>query len=168
MSDVVRVLAGADATLYHAIRAQMLLDAPWAFGSDPEHDRFRSMDAVLAALANPMQAIVGAFRGERLLSVAGVMREERPKRRHIASIWGVFTVPEARGQGLSRRVMEAAVEHARSWSGVETIQLAVSERAPAAQRVYRAIGFVPWGVEPAALRVGGETFAEIHMSLRLV
>lgn len=168
MNAVVRLLTAADASLYQAIRAQMLVDAPWAFGSDPEHDRFRSIDAVHAALANPLQAILGGFRGERLLSVAGLMREERPKRRHIASVWGVFTVPEARGQGLSRRVMAAAIEHARTWSGVELIQLAVSERALAAQQVYRAIGFVAWGVEPAGLRVGDETFAEVHMSLRVV
>ena len=43
---------------------------------------------------------------------------------------------------------------------------AYSLRAEAALRLYRALGFEQWGIEPDALRVEGQPFAEIHMILR--
>lgn len=177
----VRSLTEADAGLYASLRREMLLDSPWAFGADPSTDR-RSDAAVVAAdlrqaAGKPGYAIIGGFevgaeadggeRPERLLSVAVVMQETNPKRRHVAGVYSVYTTPAARGRGLGKLVMQRVIDTARTWPGVELVELSVSERAEAAQRLYRGLGFVAWGRQPDALRVGGEQYAEEHMQLRL-
>lgn len=168
-------LAPADADRYVVLRREMLIDTPHAFGSSPEDDRFRTTDQALASLADPHNAIFAvqaSGQGSGLVAAAGVIRETRAKRRHIASIWGVYVAPMARGRGLGRAVVRAAVSHARTWEGVSAVQLCVSEgasphqRSPA-RRLYDSLGFLEWGREPEALRVDGRGYAEIHMSLSL-
>jgi len=61
----------------------------------------------------------------------------------------------------------AAVEYARGVAGVSQVQLAVSERSAAAVHLYERAGFVRWGTEPAALRIGAESVAEHYMVLVL-
>lgn len=49
--------------------------------------------------------------------------------------------------------------------GVTTIQLACSENSTAAAALYRSLGFTQWGTEPDAIRIGGKSYNELHMSL---
>jgi RimJ/RimL family protein N-acetyltransferase len=163
----IRLLTPADAAAYAELRTLMLGDTPWAFSASPENDRGRDASGVAASLTRPHFAIAGAFEGERLLACAMTNREERPKRAHIAWIMSVYTRPEARGRGLGRRVVALAVDTARSWSGVESVQLGVSERSPDARRLYESLGFRAWGVEPDAIRINGTAFSEVHMHLDL-
>ncbi|MCC6426486.1 MAG: GNAT family N-acetyltransferase [Phycisphaerales bacterium] len=117
------------------------------------------------SMARPESAIAAVVEGDRVLAAAGVVREQKVKRRHVAMIWGVYVTPSARSRGLGRAVMLAGIEAARGWGGVGTIELSVSESSPAAQRLYDSVGFVAWGREPEALRVDGRSFAEIHMQM---
>lgn len=166
MSQVVR-LGLSDIDAYIRLREMMLADAPWAFGSSPGDDRGRNPEALRAGLSAERGAILAVKAGDELIAAAGVMREDKLKRRHLATVWGVFVRPEARGRGLGRAVVQGAIDVAREWPGVARVELSVSENAPAAQRVYEALGFVAWGREPEALRVDGVSYAEIHMSLPL-
>jgi len=151
----------------------MLADAPWAFMASPGSDHGSSAAFLKKILGRPkgQNTILGAFEGGRLLASAGVLREETPKRRHLVLIWGVYVTPAARGRGLGRAVMIGAIERARSWSRagdpVAAVELAVNERAVAAQRLYASMGFRMWGREPEALRLNGRFLSEIHMSLPL-
>lgn len=182
----VRLLTPADAAAYVAHRREMLLDAPWAFCASPESDRGSRIEHVRTSLEQAAQAaaqpgavssatalppgyaIVGAFnQRHELVSSCVLLREAAQKRAHIAMLLAVYTTASARGQGLSSRVIAAALDHARTWSGVSVVQLAVSEGSPAARRVYERLGFVAWGVEPDALRVDGRSYSETHMALRL-
>lgn len=54
-------------------------------------------------------------------------------------LFNVYVVPEARGQGLARRLTEAALEEARRL-GLEMVELHASKDAEA---LYRAMGFEP-------------------------
>lgn len=172
-----RLLTANDVDAYVAIRREMLEDAPWAFSASPGHDRAGDPEAVRAALGQPENAILAVFSdresptsgGEaRILATAGVRREDRPKHRHIATIWGVYVTPAARGRGLGRDVVAAAVETASGWPGVTCVKLSASENSPGAIRVYESLGFVAWGLEPDALRVNGRSYGEVHMHLALV
>jgi GNAT superfamily N-acetyltransferase len=169
VSVEIRRLVSDDAPAYVALRREMLADAPLSFASSVETDRGVNEDGVRTSLTrrSPDEyAIVGAWAGPRLVAVAGVLREERPKRRHVAGVWGVYVTLAFRGQGLGRAVVGQAIEIARVW-GVSKVQLSVSSTAPAAQRVYESLGFVAWGRESDALRVNGNSADEIHMDLRL-
>jgi ribosomal protein S18 acetylase RimI-like enzyme len=145
----------------------MLEQAPWAFGSSPEDDRGLDRAHVHAMLFEPEHAILGMFIDGRLVSVAGVRREPKLKARHLAGIFGVYTSPEARRAGAARAVVSRAIEIARSWKGVDWVQLGVSQRSPDALHLYESLGFQAWGTEPDATRIDGIGHAEIHMRLRL-
>lgn len=171
---VVRLLQPTEAEAYAALRREMLADAPWAFSSDPSHDQKAQAQSVRAGLELAAREPGGAgthlhvvSEGDRLVAAAGLWRESTVKRRHVAGIWGVYVTPAARGRGLARRVVAAAIETARTWEGVRSVQLSVSANSPAARHVYESLGFVAWGREPGALLVDGVLYDEVHMARAL-
>jgi GNAT superfamily N-acetyltransferase len=95
--------------------------------------------------------------------MVGVYGDTKREYRHKAQIWGMYVTPRARHHGLGRALLEAALEHCRSWPGVTHAQLCVSAKAEAAKRLYERHGFKEWGREPKALLVGDELLDDIHM-----
>lgn len=165
-----RLLTPDDAPAYAALRREMLVDTPWAFLRSLDDDFAVHADAVAAKLReheNRIAAAVDEDDPSRLLASAGVVRLDPKKTRHRALIWGVYVTPKARGKGLGRAVMNLAIDTARTWPGVECIWLSVSDRTRAARALYESLGFVTWGTEPDAIRIGGESAAEHHMHLRV-
>lgn len=169
MTVNIRQLATADAGACVALRKEMLLDAPASFGSSPEDDRGSDLAQVRKRLAGGSDhATFGAFDDAAgLIGTVGVGRHPKLKENHKASVWGMYVSPAFRRRGIARQLMEAAIAHAAGLSGVRQVQLSVSETAPGAQRLYESLGFVVWGVEPDALRVGGAGHDEVHLALRL-
>ena len=158
-------LAPADAARYARIRMRMLRDAPWAFSASPETDVANDLEALAARIADHAIFAVAAEGGE-LVAAASIVRRTG-KSAHRAGIWGVYVDPAHRGRGLGRAVVRAAVDAARGWPGVDWVDLAVSENAPAALRLYERLGFAAWGREPEALEVDGRRYDEIWMTQRL-
>lgn len=165
-----RLLTPAEAEAYSRLRTAMLIDVPRAFASSPGDAHGEKPDAIVEYLANPHQAITVADHPDKpgeLAAAAGIMRLKHRKMSHTANIWGVYCVPELRGHGLGRAVMIRAIELARTWQGVEKISLSVSAQSTNALALYESLGFKRWGLEPDAMRIDGESFDEIHLSLRL-
>ncbi len=161
---IVRRLVESDATAYFELRGEALEREPFAFGSSPDDDRFRSVEAVREMLRDPSHLVIGAFTPE-LAGAVGVRREMRAKLRHKAVLWGMYVRADSRRQGLGRRLVEEAIRVARE-DGVVQLHLTATERAAAARTLYESLGFVVWGVEPSGLRVQGQDLAEYHMVLR--
>jgi GNAT superfamily N-acetyltransferase len=93
--------------------------------------------------------VLGAFRNGRTLGTVTVELERRiegghdrdplaPDEAHIRML-GVD--PEARGEGVGRLLMEAAVDEARR-AGKRRMTLGTTERMVAARGLYEAMGFV--------------------------
>jgi ribosomal protein S18 acetylase RimI-like enzyme len=154
-----------DAAVYLELRREALLREPYAFGSSPGYDRFRSIEDVQQILADREQAIFGAF-DSAIVGAVGVRRLTRPKHHHKAELWGMYVRESHRRAGLGRRLLEAAIQFAREQEGVRQLHLTVTERAVAAAALYETLGFVVWGIEPAGLRIDGADLAERHMVLR--
>lgn len=176
-------LTPANAARYARLRLRMLTAAPWAFAASPEDDVALSLTRLTELLAEEQNAIFAIEAADalsekpsdalespdrpELIAAAGVFRMKNPKFAHRAKIWGVFVEPAYRGKGLGRAVVSAAVELARTWPGVDYIDLGVSENAPEARRLYESLGFEVWGREPEATDVAGRRYDELHMTLRL-
>lgn len=86
--------------------------------------------------------------------------------RHIASIWGMYVRPAARGTGLSRLLMAAAVDDARTTC--RSIRLSVVSSNGAAIRLYESFGFKAWAIDTEALKVGDVYHDETLMRLDTV
>lgn len=164
----IRLLGPDDAEALVLLRREALAGHPLAFGASPEDDRSLSPELVRTSLADPQaSAVFGLFTGAEMVGMVGVVRATGLKRRHKAHVWGMYVSTRARGRGAGRSLLEAAIGQARSWPGVEQLQLSVTEAADEARRLYAAAGFREWGRESRSLRWEGEYVDEIHLVLDL-
>lgn len=167
MSDppfTLRPLTAEDAALYRDIRLEGLADSPDAFASTLECEQDEPLDRFAARLDNSF--VLGAFRGLRLVGVAGFYVQPKPKHMHKGMLWGMYVRPEARQAGIGRRLVEALIEHSRLH--VELLQLLViSDNAPA-RRLYASLGFVEYGIERHATKYRGQYHDDVLMALPLV
>ncbi len=166
----VDLLSSKDAPRLIDARLRALHESPWAFGVDPADESVADAEQLAKRLDGPDEAVfaVESIEDARtLVAMAGVTRASEPQFRHRARIWGVYVDPAFRGHGLGKAVVEAAIEHARSWQGVDYVDLGVSENSPEALALYTGLGFEEWGREPEATDFKGQRFDEVFMTLRL-
>lgn len=168
---LIRCLDDVDAAVFQALRLRALEDDPASFLASREEEAGTTLDDVRARLREKRgrddDFVLGAFIEDELVGIAGFCRETRAKANHKATIWGVFVAAEARRLGVGRALVEEAVARARAVPGLLQIHLSVSTTTPEARRLYRALGFCTWGVEPDAMRVAGNLIDEEHMVLLL-
>jgi ribosomal protein S18 acetylase RimI-like enzyme len=147
---------------YRTLRLSALAESPEAFGSDVAAESA----APVETFANTLRTsyVAGAFAAERLVGLAGFRQLDREKTRHRGDIWGVYVAPEARGAGVGRQLLEHVLDHARTQ--VQQVHLAVTATNPAALRLYESLGFVRYGTEPRALRIGDRYLDEHLMVLQ--
>ena len=161
---VIRRLQGdADAALYREIRLESLKDAPEAFLSDYESEAARPFEHFASRIAGSVA--FGAFRGDDMLGLAAYYVEPQPRRAHKGVLWGVYVRPAARGSGLARQLVQAALDHAADH--VEAMNLIVERGNKAARRLYTGLGFVEYGLEKDAVRIGDRYFDDVLMMKEL-
>lgn len=162
MPITVRQLVADDAAAFRSLRLFGLEESPEAFGGSYADEKDRSVESFAQSIANGY--IAGGFDGDRLVAVAGFYVMSYRKAAHRGVIWGVYVHPEARGQGAATAVLEAIIAHAQG--RVLQLHLSVTTTGQALG-LYRKLGFVTYGTEPRALRVGDHYLDEHLMVLRL-
>jgi RimJ/RimL family protein N-acetyltransferase len=166
----VRKLQPDDAEQYQRCRLDALRESPAAFLTSFEEEQHRTVETMRERLEKhhaDQNAMFAAFDGERVVGLTGIFREERLQRRHKMYIVSVYVRPEHRGSGVGHKLVQAAIAHARSVSGVTHVELSVSNDNHAAKALYAANGFRSWGVEPHFKIVKGVAYDEDNMSLAL-
>jgi len=84
-------------------------------------------------------------------------------RRHIGRL-GVGLLPQARGQGIGARLMQAAI--AKAWAnGLTRIELAVRTDNHAARLLYERLGFQHEGVQRRDILIDGQYYDSHAMAL---
>ncbi len=163
----IRELAKGDAEDLLSLRRRALREEPFGFLSSPEDDVLSSLAAVRRSLGKAPDSITFGAAAPELVGMLGIYRAGHSKAAHKSHLWGMYVRPDFRRQGIGRRLLEAAIEHAHGLGGVTVVGLSVSETANAAKRLYESGGFRAWGTEPDALRVDGCSAREYHMALSL-
>jgi ribosomal protein S18 acetylase RimI-like enzyme len=164
----VRVLTRADAAAFRELRLRALKEHADAFTSSYEEDVHKSLAATEQRIAGgDGSTFWGAFVDGRLQGIVGLTREPRRKNAHKADIVAMYVAPESGRRGLGRALLHAVIEHARSEAGLEQLVLSVTRSNHAAAELYRTTGFVTFGVEPRAIKVGDEYFDKERMILFL-
>ncbi len=110
---------------------------------------------------------VGAFEDGELVGTATFVRERGLKERHKGNVYGFYVAPVARRRGVGKALMTALLEKAGVATSLEQVRLTVSSRMSAAAALYRKFGFVSYGTELRALKIGDEYCDEDHMVLRI-
>lgn len=163
----IRLFTEQDSQALWDLRMLALETDPWSFVDSPEELRAMSVEEFATRLRADLAEnfIVGAFEDGDAVGMVGCYQEVPLKRRHKAWIWGVFVAPAARGRGIARSLMKAAIERARAVDGLEMVMLTASLDQPAPRKLYESLGFRSIGVEPRGIKIGNEAHDEEHMVL---
>ncbi|MFI6013852.1 GNAT family N-acetyltransferase [Streptomyces sp. NPDC051243] len=85
---------------------------------------------------------------------------------HVRQIQGLAVADEARGRGVGRALIRAAVEEARR-RGARRMTLRVLGHNAPARKLYESEGFVVEGVLPEEFFLGGEYVDDVIMGRRI-
>jgi len=160
----IRELGPDDAAAFWELRLRGFREDPTSFGYSFDE---ASREPVALERRSPDDVVLGAFEAGRLGAIAGLERPLRRKRAHRAVLWGMNVAPELRGRGVARALAVELIARARRIDGVERINLTVMAHNDAAIRLYRSLGFEPWGREPGAMKLYGVQYDELSMALVL-
>jgi len=144
------------------LRLDALRMSPEAFSSCYDDEAREDLGFFARRLPNTF----GCFVDGALVGTAGLVVSAGAKVRHRGTVVGVFLLPAYRGHGLARRLMDGVIAAARE-AGLESLRLGVTVGNEPAERLYVALGFRRYGVEPDAIRVDGVGFDEALMVLDL-
>ncbi|MDQ1407990.1 MAG: hypothetical protein QOG55_3619 [Acidobacteriaceae bacterium] len=163
----IRLFTEQDAQALWDLRMLALQTDPWSFVDSPEELRAISVEEFAARLRadHAENFIVGAFEQQTAVGMVGCYQEVPLKRRHKAWIWGVFVNPSARGRGIAKSLMQAAIKRAKSIPELEMLLLTVGVGQPAPRKLYESLGFRSFGIEPRGLKIGNESHDEENMVL---
>jgi ribosomal protein S18 acetylase RimI-like enzyme len=161
----IRLLTADDADAWWHLRLEALRNAPAAFADSTEEHLATTVEAVRARLAASERRrnfVVGVFEQGKLTGTAGFFRRHHTKERHKGHVWGVYVSPESRGKGAGKALMLELIRRAREIEDLEQITLVASARLPA-QKLYHAVGFESYGVEPRSLKIGNDYVDDLLM-----
>jgi ribosomal protein S18 acetylase RimI-like enzyme len=95
--------------------------------------------------------------------VAAIEYSAKPKTKHKALVVGMYVLPHARGRGVAKALIQAAIEHASSRSGITVIQLEVTHGNDPATALYEGLGFQAYGIGPMAVLTPSGYRSKVHM-----
>jgi ribosomal protein S18 acetylase RimI-like enzyme len=136
-----------------------------AFTSSPE-ERAAEPDAWwVNRVSNPAGLTVafGAFEMRELTGVVTLEYSARTKTKHKALVVGMYVMPDWRGKGVARALMNTAIDHAAARGGITVVQLHVTHGNAPATALYESLGFRAYGIEPMAVLTPGGYRSKIHM-----
>jgi len=165
----IRLLNADDAEVFWHLRLEALRNDPASFADSTEEHLETTIETARERLASGDAAsnfVMGAFEDGKLIGTAGFFRRPNNKERHKGHIWGVYVRPESRGKGVASTLMKEIVSRARALDGLEQITLVASANLPA-QRLYKALGFESYGIEPRSLKIGDQYIDDVLMVLWL-
>lgn len=170
MSSIeLRPLETDDLTAFLDIQGSALINAPEVFGSD--YHWFESLSLLSKELRftrymnYPYQYLLGAVRDTgRIEGMIGFSCEySQTKLRHKGRIWGAYVRPESRIKGVGTKLIESVIDTARNTLDCELIHLSVGTRNEDSYNLYLRMGFIVYGTELRALKIGEEYVDEYLM-----
>ncbi|CDG83868.1 GNAT family N-acetyltransferase [Janthinobacterium agaricidamnosum] len=164
----IRLLTADDAGAFKALRLLAIDSDPGAIVFSRDEKEARTLQQIAQRITpDASQAVFGAFDGEQLIGIVGLKRGDLKKTLHKATIWGVFVDPAYRGKGIAGELMRAQIARARADQGLFQLYLGVNADNAAPRKLYESLGFVAFGIEPRALRLGDQFYDEQLMTLQL-
>lgn len=164
----IRRLTSADAAAYRTVRLASLLEMPTAFAASYEEERGWPLSTYQQRLdTRPDRATFGAFDGPKLVGIVTLGREHTAKLMHKAHIWGMYVLPEMRGRSAGRKLLQHAIELARSIPEIRQVNVSANGANAPALRLYESAGFRAFGHERESLCIDGELHDELHLALSL-
>ncbi|HAT2049070.1 TPA: GNAT family N-acetyltransferase [Legionella pneumophila] len=159
----IRQLCDADWNLWKDIRLSALKHSPESFGSSYDEELQWADADFQSVLSNGY--VLGAFVGDLLVSCAGFYILNSLKSKHRGVLWGMYTRPEYRGKRIATTLIQAMIQHAKTY--VTQLHLTCVTSNHTARAFYENQGFRIYGTEPKALKINNIFYDEYLMVLDL-
>ena len=153
----IRLLTDTDLPAYKALRDIGLQHDPEAFTSDFDTASALPPATYATRLGQPPDDhfILGAFdAGGAMLGAVVCEREARLKKRHEAELVGMIIAPAMRQRGIGKALLKEFDTLVRKLPGLEQVVLSVTADHAAAVKLYEGAGFVRYGLQPRAIKIG--------------
>jgi len=160
---IIRTLGAGDAEAYRGLMLEAYGAYPQAFTSSVAERAAMPLSWWEKRLSSPLDCLLGAFEEDELAGIVGLAFEPREKARHKVTLFGMYVTRAHQRKGLGRQLVEAALDETRRHPRLKLIQLTVTAGNDAAFALYQRCGFIQYGLEPLAVRVGVDYFDKIHM-----
>jgi RimJ/RimL family protein N-acetyltransferase len=121
-------------------------------------------DAVLRAQEDGRAFYLLALAGAEVVGIIDIFAWGRPEGRHCGRL-GMSVAKRWRGQGLGRRLLEAAIDMTKPWPGFCRIELEVAPWNAGAIALYESVGFRHEGRRVKALNLRGAPEDVLMMGL---
>jgi ribosomal protein S18 acetylase RimI-like enzyme len=148
---------------YRALMLEAYDLHPQAFTSSVRERAAMPLSWWESRLTSKLDVVLGAFEEGKLAGIVGLAFEPREKARHKATLFGMYVSANVRRRGLGMQLVEAVLAEGRCHRELRLIKLTVTAGNDAAFNLYQRCGFIQFGLEPMAVRVGEEYFDKIHM-----
>lgn len=165
---LIREIASADGDSYFALRLQSEQEFPQFVGLNAERELAAGPSGIAALLsAYPSEGTLawGAFAGGRLAGVMALSRRLSRKYGHKAFLWGMYVVPEQRGNGTAHALMHTGIARAKQHPDIVAISLQVAVSNIRGQNFYKKYGFTVFGTEQRSLFAAGQFHGVHYMAL---
>ena len=167
----IRQLTETDAEIFRAFRLSSLREAPHAFTNSYEEYSQQTIEATSRRFREHAESqvdfMLGAFENGQLIGSVGFHRETALKLRHKGYLISMYVIPEYRSRGTGRALLVEAISRARRLPGLKQLLLGVVVTQITARRLYESLGFVEYGREPDAVKIGDDYYDEVFMLLKL-
>jgi ribosomal protein S18 acetylase RimI-like enzyme len=165
--DRVTEIEPSDAQRYRELRLRGLQDHPEAFGEIASTFEAKTTEEIAQQMVTQRSlggfTLVALSKTGDMIGTASLGLNAPGKFHHRASLWGMYVIPEARGQNVGRFLIQDLLERARQIDGIEQVHLAVTSSNISALKLYKRMGFVTYGIDPRALKLDGQYFDECLM-----
>lgn len=163
-----RQLTGKDALDYWELRVMGLKESPEAFATTWKEaiSRKDPVEQTKQNLESDKSRSFGIFEDGKLTGSVTLVFEHYEKLRHKALIVAMYVSPLFRRKGAGTLLLKTAIKKARE-KGIEQLLLSVVTTNEKAIALYKALGFITYGMEPKALKLKGQYWDEELMVLAL-
>lgn len=152
-----RPLTPADAEAFAALRLHGIQTYPNAFLLTEDEARQTPIERVAQFMSH---GLYGAFDGVRLVGFIGLRTFPWTQTAHRAEMGPFYVHPDYHGTQVADVLMTDALTHIPDVTQVELWVEASNHRA---RGFYTKHGFAKIGTLPSAVRMGSETFNDVHM-----
>jgi len=90
--------------------------------------------------------LIVAEEGSKLVGVVGCKGVKHKRAAHVATLVGVGVLPEYRGKGIGRAMLEKMIDWVKKETKIERLQLTVYADNEGAIKFYEKLGFVKEGL----------------------
>ena len=156
-------LVASHALDYRALMLEAYDLHPQAFTSSVRERATMPLSWWESRLTSKLEVVFGAFEEGKLAGIVGLAFEPRQKAWHKATLFGMYVSGKVRQRGVGYRLVQTALAEAQNHERLKLIQLTVTAGNEAAFNLYQRCGFIQYGLEPMAVRVGEDYFDKIHM-----